>query len=47
LELVIVFVPIILQDPYEDIVDFASRGGIDKNLRKIICPKINFEVWKL
>ncbi len=24
-----------------------SRGGIDKNLRKIICPKINFEVWKL
>jgi hypothetical protein len=23
------------------------RGGIDKNLRKIICPKINFEVWKL
>jgi hypothetical protein len=24
-----------------------GRGGIDKNLRKIICPKINFEVWKL
>jgi hypothetical protein len=24
-----------------------DRGGIDKNLRKIICPKINFEVWKL
>jgi hypothetical protein len=23
------------------------RGEIDKNLRKIICPKINFEVWKL
>jgi hypothetical protein len=23
------------------------RGGIDKNLRKIICPKIKFEVWKL
>jgi hypothetical protein len=23
------------------------RGGIDKNFRKIICPKINFEVWKL
>jgi hypothetical protein len=23
------------------------RGGINKNLRKIICPKINFEVWKL
>jgi hypothetical protein len=25
----------------------SSRGGIDKKLRKIICPKINFEVWKL
>ncbi len=25
----------------------ALRGGIDKNLRKIICPKIKFEVWKL
>jgi hypothetical protein len=25
----------------------GDRGGIDKNLRKIICPKINFEVWKL
>jgi hypothetical protein len=24
-----------------------NRGGIDKNLRKIICPKINFDVWKL
>ncbi len=24
-----------------------SRGGIDKILRKIICPKIKFEVWKL
>ena len=24
-----------------------DRGGIDKNLRKMICPKINFEVWKL
>ncbi len=24
-----------------------SMGRIDKNLRKIICPKINFEVWKL
>jgi hypothetical protein len=24
-----------------------DRGGIDKNLRKIICPKIKFEVWKL
>ncbi len=23
------------------------RGRIDKNLRKIICPKIKFEVWKL
>jgi hypothetical protein len=25
----------------------VTRGGIDKNLRKIICPKIKFEVWKL
>jgi hypothetical protein len=25
----------------------GDRGGIDKNLRKIICPKIKFEVWKL
>jgi hypothetical protein len=25
----------------------GGRGGIDKNLRKIICPKIKFEVWKL
>ncbi len=24
-----------------------GRGGIDKTLRKIIGPKINFEVWKL
>jgi hypothetical protein len=24
-----------------------DRGRIDKNLRKIICPKIKFEVWKL
>ena len=23
------------------------RGGIDENLRKIICPKMKFEVWKL
>jgi hypothetical protein len=33
-----------------DIVDAhksKTRGRIDKNLRKIICPKINFEVWKL
>jgi hypothetical protein len=29
------------------IIPDMSRGGIDKNLRKIICPKINFEVWKL
>ncbi len=27
--------------------DHLNRGRIDKNLRKIICPKINFEVWKL
>jgi hypothetical protein len=25
----------------------SGRGGFDKNLRKIICPKIKFEVWKL
>jgi hypothetical protein len=25
----------------------ASRGCIDKNIRKNISPKLNFEVWKL
>jgi hypothetical protein len=29
------------------VTDCCCRGGIDKKLRKIICPKINFEVWKL
>jgi hypothetical protein len=24
-----------------------SRGCIDNILRKIICPKIKFEVWRL
>jgi hypothetical protein len=24
-----------------------SRGCIDKNIRKNISPKLNFEVWKL
>jgi hypothetical protein len=31
LELVIVFVPIVLQDPYNNIVDFASFGWLAKN----------------
>jgi len=25
----------------------SSRGCIDKNIRKNISPKLNFEVWKL
>jgi hypothetical protein len=38
--------------PKKAIPDFTvqksdDRGGNDKNLRKIICQKINFEVWKL
>jgi hypothetical protein len=48
----IVFLDELVQDVRElDVNIFwirhRSRGGIDKNLRKIICPKINFEVWKL
>jgi hypothetical protein len=31
LELVIVFVPVVLQDPYNNIVDFASFGWLAKN----------------
>ncbi len=31
--------------PYDQYT--RKRGGINKNLRKIICPKIKFEVWKL
>jgi hypothetical protein len=38
-------------NPYVDLQGSSqkgpSRGGIDKNLRKTICPKIKFEVWKL
>jgi hypothetical protein len=33
--------------PYLPCSGSDGRGGIDKNLRKIICSKINFEVWKL
>jgi hypothetical protein len=32
---------------FEGVCDEDSGGRIDKNLRKIISPKINFEVWKL
>jgi hypothetical protein len=26
---------------------YVDRGCIDKNIRKNISPKLNFEVWKL
>jgi hypothetical protein len=31
---------------YDDDIP-PSRGCIDKNIRKNISPKLNFEVWKL
>jgi hypothetical protein len=30
-----------------DVFEYRNRGCIDKNIRKNISPKLNFEVWKL
>jgi len=34
-------------DGQEDFYNPQDRGCIDKNIRKNISPKLNFEVWKL